>query len=267
MERLKDGEATDFERFLLDSAEDEAPSPELRNRVLAGLGVAAAAAAAASTGQSAASGALTGGAGGASGAGGVGLAAASGAVKAVVLKVVLVLAAVGAGAGLAGVALRMVSDSPAARAPEPMPVVVEALPVVPGPSVEVPAAPPEGITAAPPERVAPRRKARDVAMSPRASASVQEPLPAKESTVASEVAALDRARSALSAGDPARTLSELVKYDAAFPNGALRQEKTMLEVRALLAAGQRQNARRRVDAFLAAHPDSAQAARLRSLVE
>src|SRR5262249_2723329 len=94
---LKDDHTDDFERFLLESADEEAPSPELRSRVLTGLGVTAVVAGSAGTSTS------LGGAGSASAApAGV----ASGAVKAIVVKGLVVIAGFGAASGVVAVVQR-----------------------------------------------------------------------------------------------------------------------------------------------------------------
>jgi hypothetical protein len=81
-----------------------------------------------------------------------------------------------------------------------------------------------------------------------------------------EVAALDRARAALAAGEPARTLDLLDGYEQAFPKGALRQEATYLRIQALSKAGQRGAARDLAARFLAAHPETPHASQLQRLL-
>lgn len=60
--------------------------------------------------------------------------------------------------------------------------------------------------------------------------------------LAAEMRLLDSARRVLASGDPRSALSTLAEYERAFPNGALRPEASVLEVRALLAAGDRAGA-------------------------
>jgi len=81
-----------------------------------------------------------------------------------------------------------------------------------------------------------------------------------------EVAALDRARAALAAGDPARTIDLLDGYERALPKGALRQEAMYLRIQALSKSGQRGAARDLAARFLAAHPDSPHASQLQHLL-
>ncbi len=65
---------------------------------------------------------------------------------------------------------------------------------------------------------------------------------APPASLAAEMRVLDAARRVLASGDPRSALATLVKYEQAFPNGALRPEASVLKVRALLAAGDRAGA-------------------------
>jgi TolA-binding protein len=65
---------------------------------------------------------------------------------------------------------------------------------------------------------------------------------APPTSLAEEMRLLDAARRVLASGDPQSALSTLVKYERAFPHGALRPEASVLKVRALLAAGDRAGA-------------------------
>ncbi len=67
-------------------------------------------------------------------------------------------------------------------------------------------------------------------------------------------------------GDPARGLALLDAYTTRFPHAAMIPEATVLRVEALTGAGDRPAAQRAADAFLAAHPESPYAARIRSLL-
>ena len=72
----------------------------------------------------------------------------------------------------------------------------------------------------------------------------------------------------LRAGDAAGALAALDRYDAQFgKSGSLRVEATALRVEALVRAGQRKRAEALADAFLASHPNSPYATRIRALVE
>jgi len=85
-------------------------------------------------------------------------------------------------------------------------------------------------------------------------------------SVHAELATLEQARSALAAGDPAHALSILDSYGATFPRAAMAPEATVLRIEALVRAGDRPAATRVGEAFLASHPQSPYAARVRSLL-
>jgi uncharacterized protein HemY len=89
---------------------------------------------------------------------------------------------------------------------------------------------------------------------------------ASRADVAREVALLDAARSALVAGDAKKALLFLDSADQ-LPRRALGPEATVLRVRALLAQGERTEARRVADSFVASAPNAPQAAVLRSILE
>ena len=84
---------------------------------------------------------------------------------------------------------------------------------------------------------------------------------------APEIARVRAARSALTAGDPARTLALLDAYDADFPRGAFNVEVSVLRVEALARRGQVEEARKLGDRFLAQHPDGAFARRVTSTLQ
>lgn len=85
-------------------------------------------------------------------------------------------------------------------------------------------------------------------------------------SLAEQVQSLDRARVALSAGDSSGALREIAHYRAAWPSGVFVTEASVLEIEALAARGERSLAATRASAFVAAHPDSPQADRLRALI-
>jgi hypothetical protein len=89
---------------------------------------------------------------------------------------------------------------------------------------------------------------------------------ADASSLEGEVTALDRARSALAAGDATRALELLGQYEQAFPKGALRPEATYLRIQALSKSGQREAARELAARFLAKHPSTPHAAQLQALL-
>ncbi|MBN9166056.1 MAG: hypothetical protein J0I07_34220, partial [Myxococcales bacterium] len=61
-------------------------------------------------------------------------------------------------------------------------------------------------------------------------------------------------------------LRELDAYDAEFPHGLLRPEATVLRTRTLLAQGRREEAVKLAEDFLAKHPRSVHANRIRALL-
>ncbi|MFL5304962.1 MAG: hypothetical protein ACJ8F1_07095 [Polyangia bacterium] len=113
----------------------------------------------------------------------------------------------------------------------------------PGPALE-PAQDPAPVTAAP-------RPHRHTAA------------PARASDLRAEIALLDAARAAASAGDGARALTLLRRYDATFPGGMFRPESAALQIEALARLGQTDRAWALGRAFIAAHPDSPLVARVR----
>jgi hypothetical protein len=90
---------------------------------------------------------------------------------------------------------------------------------------------------------------------------------ARPDPLGDEIAALDEARSALRNHQPANALSALDGYANRFPHGVLAPEATVVRVEALLAGGDRVQAARLGRAFLAAHPDSPLAVRVRSMLD
>lgn len=82
--------------------------------------------------------------------------------------------------------------------------------------------------------------------------------------IAREVALLDSARSALGRNEPARSLVELDRYQS-LSRRTLDPEATVLRVRALLAAGRRQDAEGIARAFIGRAPNAPQAQLLRKL--
>jgi hypothetical protein len=86
------------------------------------------------------------------------------------------------------------------------------------------------------------------------------------SSLAEQVQSLDRARVALGSGDPSKALAEIGHYRQAWPQGVFLTEASVLEIEALASRGERSLAVSRAAAFVAAHPDSPQAERLRRLI-
>jgi TolA-binding protein len=87
--------------------------------------------------------------------------------------------------------------------------------------------------------------------------------PTRTGDLRAEIALLDAARAAASAGDDARALVLLRRYDGSFPAGTFRPESTALQIEALAHLGQTDRARARGRVFIATHPDSPLVARVR----
>jgi hypothetical protein len=86
------------------------------------------------------------------------------------------------------------------------------------------------------------------------------------SSIEREIALLDTVKARLVAGAAADAARMLDTYDTEFPNGTLRPEATVLRIRTLLIQGRRSEAQRLADEFLAKHPSSVHAKRIRVLL-
>ncbi|GAC1394795.1 MAG: hypothetical protein NVSMB47_04430 [Polyangiales bacterium] len=84
----------------------------------------------------------------------------------------------------------------------------------------------------------------------------------KKSTLEDELTLMQQAQSALGAGQPGKALVLLDEHAARFPNGTLSEERAGARVLALCAL-HRGDARKAGESFLAAHPASPLAARVR----
>jgi hypothetical protein len=102
---------------------------------------------------------------------------------------------------------------------------------------------------------------------PVGSAAAAFALPARESTIADEIAVIDRARLALRQRRPAAALGELAHYGDAYPAGVLTMESVILRVESELALGDRASAERDAARVIHVQPASRYAARLRVLFE
>jgi hypothetical protein len=79
---------------------------------------------------------------------------------------------------------------------------------------------------------------------------------------------LERARALVDADRPADALAALDAYDETFHRtGLLAQEAEALRIDALVRAGDRPDAEARASAFVASHPESPHAPRLRALLD
>jgi hypothetical protein len=260
---LEDGES-EFERSLLRSAKHDAPSPALRHKTLVafGLGTGVASAAATATATATAMATAT--------------AATATAARLALLKWI----GFGVMSGVltvAAVAVTHSSSAPPVRAsagallaPVEAPV-KGAAPV----SAEAPTLDPAKLPAPSSEARAPELGVPPVAVEasrsvepdkrsdgPRPAASVEPP----RSTLADELATLDVAREAIAAGDASRAFQALDRHDRAFPRALLGPEATVLRVEAMVLRGDRTGAASLGTAFLAAHPRSPHASRIRSLI-
>jgi hypothetical protein len=141
--------------------------------------------------------------------------------------------------------------------PPPRPITHDARP--PGEtieSVQPPAADTTPSVDTPPPTPAPPRR-------PRAPAPALDTTP-PESTEHSppagdleqELALLHAARAALARGDHDVATTALGEHATRFPGGLLREERLLLRVESLCAAGARDQARREADEFAATHPRS-----------
>jgi hypothetical protein len=100
-------------------------------------------------------------------------------------------------------------------------------------------------------------------------ASVAAPAPssaASSDPISAEVATLDGVRAALESGSPARALVMLDAFDARFPDGALSQEASVMRVKALLAAGRRDDAMTIGRRFVDAHAGAPYAAQMHQIL-
>ena len=93
-----------------------------------------------------------------------------------------------------------------------------------------------------------------------------EPKTESNTALSEELSALDAARSILAQGDPSGALVRLDNYNKAFPKGRLQLEAEVLRIDALMKSGQQELARKRAQAFLAKHPKSVLASRVRGLL-
>jgi hypothetical protein len=88
-----------------------------------------------------------------------------------------------------------------------------------------------------------------------------------QTSLEAELAQLRGARDAIRRGVPQDALHQLAAYALQFPNGLLKPEAEALTIEAEVAAGRTAQARAHADAFLAAHPDTPQAPRIRRIRE
>lgn len=250
--RLLDGDGSDVERTLLRSARGDAPSDGSRRKTLIALGLAGGVggAAATTTATSTAAVALKGSAA----MGGAGL------IKWIGVGVIAGFAVIGA-ARMIAPKKAAVTISPTHPQAVPYPGPAKPALIAPSPANPPPSPPPQ---AAPPPAPLPSEEPAP-AEAPKSTSAPPIAQPAATS-LTYEVAALDRAREALAAGDAAGALRALDDHDRRFPGGMLGPEATVLRIEALALRGDHASAVRLGKAFLDAHPRSPHANRLRSLL-
>lgn len=105
--------------------------------------------------------------------------------------------------------------------------------------------------------------ARSQSRAPKPTSSVRPPA---GSDLVAEVSAIDEARTAAAAHDPARTLVLLDAYRRQFPNGSLQPEAQLLRIEALIQRGQRAQALPIARRLLEAAPDGPLAERIHGLL-
>ncbi|MFO0618622.1 MAG: hypothetical protein U0414_38880 [Polyangiaceae bacterium] len=109
----------------------------------------------------------------------------------------------------------------------------------------------------PDPEVAPTASAAAPKAAPQASASAD-----PKAAVTAEMAQYAEIRSA--SGDPARALQLANEGHAKFPRGVFWQEREIIAIQSLQRLGRADEAKRRSDAFVAAHPESMYAESLRT---
>lgn len=114
-----------------------------------------------------------------------------------------------------------------------------------------------------PERVHPRAREASATQAPLPQAKAVEPSP----SIADEIQALDEVRRALRVRDGHAARDALDRFARAHPHAVLDQEATLLRVETLLLVGASDEARKIGERFLARHPKSPHARRVRRLLE
>ena len=140
----------------------------------------------------------------------------------------------------------------AAAEPMPSPIANPAAPTVRGSSPASAAR--SGLAVAPPSA------AWEAPVAPALPPRAEEPA---AQALGEQVAALNRARSALAAGDATAALRALDDHDARFPDGVLAEEAAVMRIDALVAMGRREEASDLARRFIASHPASPYASRVR----
>ncbi len=101
---------------------------------------------------------------------------------------------------------------------------------------------------------------------PRVPTSVPKKNPATVDTLGKERVVLDVARSAIGAKDWSQALAAVASHEAQFPSGQLVEERETLAIQALVGAGRKDEAKRRVASFVSRFSDSPVRASLEAMV-
>jgi hypothetical protein len=239
--RLSEVGADDFESDLILSARHDAPRPAALRRTLASIGV----------GVSFPLGVAT---------------VAEGAVTAPVAKVGAVVLmkwlVTGAALGVATAGGAKLTER--ALEPEKPAVVSLAAKRATARAEKPPRAEGEGAFAVTAEApVAPVRPAATVTLG---ADTARAPAPTPSASLPEEVRSLDAVRQALAQGDGGGALALLGRYEARFVSGALLPEARVLEVRALLAVGERTRALTAAKRIVDRDPRSPHAEAVRALI-
>jgi len=236
-ERIVQGHCGELATALMRSVRGDAPSPQARAATLSAVGIGAAAVPATTS-------------------------AAAAAGKTIGITALGLVKAFAIGAGTAALVLVVVHQTSKPAPPPPAPrepvaavaIVQPAQPPAPTLPATAPAEPevaPHASNKATPARVH--------------SEPAAEPVRA-ESTLAAEIAALDRARSTARSRDPAGALALLDAYERDFPGGVLAVEAGVLRIEALADSGQTDRALALGRALLRTSQSGPHAERIRSIV-
>ncbi len=259
--RLIHGGGDDLSAELMRSALDDVPRPGAQQRVLVSLGAAGTVVAATAAAKGAAAAVTTTGHAGAAGTAGAATGAAGTAAKAAVTTTVLFkwigigVVAGGVATGTAVGVSELTAESPKLPAASVGTVPVDAMHRTGEPR-------PRGVGQSRLNPVAEEPAEAEVPSAARFASPAQSP-----SGLASEISLLDRARSALDGGDTNAALAALDEHGKKYETGALSEEAELLRLEALVQRGQTAAAVSQARAFLAAHPRSPHAGRVRRLME
>jgi hypothetical protein len=136
-------------------------------------------------------------------------------------------------------------------------------PRAPGsPTLEEPASPAPTPPDLPSPTMTPVGSAPRVTSLPAAASHSGRPQPSAD--LEAEMGLLTSAQAAIQRGDYSAALAKLDEHQKAFPSGVLSEERTAARIVALCAAGRQADARSLATAFLARHPSSPLAPRVRT---